>query len=154
MQSFAELEHHVDRVLADLPPLGAPDTLLPRVLAAVRAWAGRPWYQRAWLTWPVELQAASVAVLGLMVAGGVMALPLAQAQASHAVALAASWAPVDVPNIAASVRVTTNAITLLWRGLVQPLVVFALGVAFMAGIASAVIVTALNHLLLERSAQR
>ena len=68
MPSFAELEQHVDRALADLPALTAPGTLLPRVLAAVQAWAGRPWYQRAWLTWPVGLQVASAALLLLLVA--------------------------------------------------------------------------------------
>ena len=31
----------------------APHTLLPRVLAAVQAWAQRPWYERAWFTWPL-----------------------------------------------------------------------------------------------------
>jgi hypothetical protein len=70
MQSFAELEQRVDRALAELPPLAAPDTLLPRVLAAVQSWAERPWYQRAWLTWPMGMQVASVAMLMLLVVSG------------------------------------------------------------------------------------
>src|SRR6187402_633456 len=104
MPSFADLERHVDRVLADLPPLGAPDTLLPRVLAAVEAWAERPWYQRAWLTWPVGLQVASAALLILLVLGGAMALPLAQAQAVRVLTLV----PIEVPNIGASFRTTAT----------------------------------------------
>lgn len=154
MPSFAELERHVDRVLADLPPLGAPDTLLPRVLAAVQAWAERPWYQRAWLTWPVSLQAVSVALLLLLVLGVGMALPLVQAQAAYALALVTTRTPIDVPSMAASLRVTANAVVLVWRALIQPLVPFALVVAVMAGVASAVIVSALNRVLLERSVQR
>ena len=149
MQSFAELERHVDRVLADLPPLGAPDTLLPRVLAAVQAWAERPWYQRTWLTWPVGLQAASVALLLLVVLGVAMAVPLVQAQAAHALALVTARAPNT-----ASLRATANALVLVWRALIQPLFPFALAVAVMAGLASAVIVSALNRVLFERSIQR
>jgi hypothetical protein len=154
MQSFAELEQRVDRALADLPPLDAPDTLLPRVLAAVQAWAERPWYQRAWLTWPLGLQAASVALLILMVLGGAMAVPFVQAQAAHAVAFVSSRMAIDVPNVGASLGVTTNALILVWRALIQPLLPFAFTVAFIAGVASAVVVTALNRVLLERQVQR
>jgi hypothetical protein len=154
MQSFAELERHVDRALADLPPLGAPDTLLPRVLAAVQAWAERPWYQRAWLTWPRGVQAASVALLLLVVLGVGMALPLVQAQAVHALALVTARAPIAMPHMAASLLATANAMVLAWRAVIQPLVPFALVVAVMAGVASAVIASALNRVLLERSVQR
>lgn len=154
MQSFAELEERVDRALADLPPLDAPDTLLPRVLAAVQAWADRSWYQRAWLTWPVGLQVASVALLILMVLGGVMAVPFVQTQVGRAVAVVANGMPIDLPNMGASFGVTAKAMVLVWRALILPLLPFALAVAFMAGLASAVLVTALNHVLLERSAQR
>jgi hypothetical protein len=154
MQSFAELERHVDRALADLPPLGAPDTLLPRVLAAVQAWAERPWYQREWLTWPRGLQAASVAPLLLVVLGVAIALPLVQAQAADALALVTARAPIDMPHMAASLRATANAVVVVWRAVIQPLVPFALVVAVMAGVASAVIASALNRVLLERSVQR
>ena len=154
MRSFADLERHVDRVLADLPPLDAPDTLLPRVLAAVRAWAERPWYQRAWLTWPAGLQAASVALLLVVVLAIAMALPLVQAEAADALALVTARAPIDMPRIPASLRATANAVVLVWRALIQPLVPFALAVAVMAGLASVVIASALNRVLLERSVQR
>jgi hypothetical protein len=154
MQSFADLERHVDRVLADLPPLGAPDTLLPRVLAAVQAWADRPWYQRAWLTWPAGLQAASVTLLILLLLGGAMAMPLVQAEAARAAALIATRLPIDWPNIGSSFGVRASALVLVWRALIQPLLPFALAIAFMAGVASAVVVTALNRVLLERSVQR
>jgi hypothetical protein len=150
MPSLAELERHVDRVLADLPPLGAPGSLLPRVLAAVQAWSERPWYQRAWLTWPVGLQAASVGLLLLLILGGAVALPLAQAQAVRVLALFT----IDVPTIGPSFRATATALVLVWRALIQPLLPFALVVAFTAGIASAFVVTALHHVLLERSVQR
>jgi hypothetical protein len=154
MQSFAELERRVDRALADLPPLGAPDRLLPRVLASVRAWAERPWYQRAWLTWPVGLQAASLAMLILIVIGGAFAFPIAQEQVARAVAVAGQRIAMVLPNVGTPFGVTANALALVWRAIVQPLVPIALGLAVMAGVASALLVTALNHVFPERSAQR
>ena len=154
MPSFAELERHVDRALADLPPLTAPGTLLPRVLAAVQAWAGRPWYERAWLTWPLRLQVGSAALLIVLVAGGVLAMPLVQAQGAQLGAFVGARAPIDLPNLGASLRVTATALLLVWRALVQPLIVFVLPIAFMAGVAGAAILTALNHVLVERSVQR
>lgn len=154
MPSFADLEKHVDRALADLPPLTAPGTLLPRVLAAVQAWAERPWYQRAWLTWPVGLQVASVALLLLLVAGGALAMPLVQAQGAQVAALVSARAPIDLPNLGASLRVTALAFVLVWRALLQPLLGFVLPLAFMAGVAGAAILTALNRVLVERSVQR
>ena len=66
---FADLEQRVDRELRRLPAPRAPHTLLPRVLAAVEAWVNRPWYTRAWFTWPLGWQVASVALLVLAVAG-------------------------------------------------------------------------------------
>ena len=154
MPSFAELEKHVDRALADLPPLTAPGTLLPRVLAAVQAWAERPWYQRAWLTWPAGLQIASAALLILLVAGGALAMPLVQAQGARLVALISARLPIDLPNLGASLRVTAIALVLVWRALFQPLLLFVLPLAFMAGVAGAAILTALNRVLVERSVQR
>ena len=154
MPSFAELEKHVDRALADLPPLTAPGTLLPRVLAAVQAWAERPWYQRAWLTWPAGLQAASVALLILLVAGGALAMPLVQAQGAHLVAFISARLPIDLPNLGASLRVTAIALVLAWRALVQPLLLLVVPIAFMAILAGAAILTALNRVLVERSVQR
>jgi hypothetical protein len=154
MRSFAELEKQVDRALADLPPLTAPGTLLPRVLAAVQAWADRPWYQRAWLTWPAGLQIASVALLIVVVAGGALAMPLVQAQGVQLRAFVNARLPIDLPNLGASLRVTAIALMLAWRALVQPLLLFVLPIAFMAGVAGAAILTALNRVLVERSVQR
>jgi len=62
-----ELQGRIDRELKSLPALRAPDTLLPRVLAAVRHWADRPWYARAWFTWPMWWRVASAAALNVAV---------------------------------------------------------------------------------------
>ena len=58
-----ELAALVDRELKALPPRPAPLNLAPRILAAIAARAEAPWYRRAWQTWPMALQGASLAVL-------------------------------------------------------------------------------------------
>jgi hypothetical protein len=75
MNSEPRLESLIDRELKSLPPLAAPDTLAPRVMAALAARAALPWYRRAWQTWPRAGQILSLAALaavfaGLAVAGG------------------------------------------------------------------------------------
>jgi len=62
-----DLDSLVSRALDELPHPRAPHTLLPRVLEAARL-ARRPWYSRAWLTWPLYWQVASVALLGAVTA--------------------------------------------------------------------------------------
>lgn len=63
-----ELEALIDRELKSLPPLSAPASLASRVMALVAARAV-PWYRRAWQTWPVALQAGSLAVLLVLFSG-------------------------------------------------------------------------------------
>jgi len=63
-----DLERLAGDRLSRLPEPQAPETLLPRVMAAV-ARAARPWYARAWWTWPVGWQVASAAALLVLVAG-------------------------------------------------------------------------------------
>ena len=72
-----DLESRLGDELRRLPALKAPPTLLPRVMAAIQAWTLRPWYERAWFTWPVGLQMASVAGLLVLFAGGFVLWPLA-----------------------------------------------------------------------------
>ena len=63
MNPDRSLESSIDHALKSLPPLAAPDSLLPRVLAALEARAARPWYRRAWQTWPRGGQVLSLAAL-------------------------------------------------------------------------------------------
>jgi hypothetical protein len=81
-----ELEARIDRELKSLPPLAAPPTLAPRVMALVASRGAAPWYRRAWPTWPVGLQAASLVVLLVMFAG----LCFAGWQVSHAASATAA----------------------------------------------------------------
>jgi hypothetical protein len=63
------VESVVDRELRRLPHPRAPRSLLPGVLAATDQWASRPWYARAWLTWPRPWQVASVVTLAVLIVG-------------------------------------------------------------------------------------
>ena len=128
---FADLERRMRDELARLPAPIAPSTLLPRILAAVDAWASRPWYARAWFTWPFGWQAASVVLV--------------------AIALYATWV---APPLPASVVATGNAGGVIWRALIEPLMGYVVGLVVLMGIACAVFGAALNYLFLERTASR
>jgi hypothetical protein len=148
----ADLERIADRELRRLPAPRAPHSLLPRVMAAVAAWAGRPWYSRAWFTWPVGWQAASVAVLTVVVAGGVFFAPRVEAAVSGAVATVQVLAG-GVAD-AAPVETTAHSARILWRTLLEPLATYALVVVVLMVLACAVFGTALNHVVIERAEQR
>lgn len=127
---FADLEQRVDRELRRLPAPRAPHTLLPRVLAAVEAWVNRPWYTRAWFTWPLGWQVASVALLVLTVAGVWM-----------------------LPPAPPSVVVTTNAGRVLWRTIVEPFLAYAFVIVVIMCLACAAFGAALSYVFVERAEQ-
>lgn len=127
---FADLEQRVDRELRRLPAPRAPHTLLPRVLAAVEAWVNRPWYTRAWFTWPLGWQVASVALLALAVAGVWM-----------------------LPPAPPSVVVTTNAGRVLWRTIIEPFLAYAFVIVVIMCLACAAFGAALSYVFVERAEQ-
>jgi hypothetical protein len=128
---FDDLEQQVHEQLRRLPAPRAPQTLLPRVLAAVDAWANRPWYSRAWFTWPIGWQAASVALVALCIYG--------------------TWL---LPPMPASVVATTSAGGVIWRTLIEPLLGYVVGLVVLMCLACAAFGAALNYLFLERTASR
>ncbi len=64
-QPDSDWEKLLDRQLRALPDRRAPDTLLPRVMAALRVRA-LPWYQRTWWTWPRPLQCLSLLLVSVV----------------------------------------------------------------------------------------
>jgi hypothetical protein len=128
---FDELERRVHDELRRLPSPMAPGTLLPRVLAAVDAWVNRPWYERAWFTWPLGWQLASVVL-----------------------AVLAGYAAWYAPSAPAPVVATTSASAVLWRTLIEPLLGYVVGLVVLMCLACAVFGAALNYLFLERTASR
>ena len=148
-----DLECLAHRELRRLPAPRAPHTLLPRVMAAVQAWAGRPWYSRAWFTWPLGLQVASAAALVLLITGGVMLAPLAQAAASNAIT-AVRIVATGGADVARPLETTASSARILWRTLLEPLASYVLVVVVLMFLACAVFGTALNHVVIERAEQR
>ena len=126
----------VHRALTQLPFPRAPLTLLPRVLAAARAWAERPWYQRRWLTWPAQWQAASLITFVLVLAGAAVLLPrvgsLVQETAASVPLGRFTAAAAVAAQLGRSVRevgAAADAIGITWRVLALPVVVY--GVALL-----------------------
>jgi hypothetical protein len=149
----ADLEQTIDRKLHRLPPPAAPDTLLPRVMAAVRLWAARPWYQRAWFTWPIGLQLASSFVLIATLAAVVFGLPQAVSLAGHALSVALAGMTRGVPNVPERVVAATSAAQILWQALIHPLLVYACLVVIVLCLACVSVAVALNHVVFGRTAQ-
>lgn len=142
-----DLETLVDRELRQLPALRAPHTLLPRVLAAVQQWSQRPWYARAWFTWPVAAQIASAAALVLIVVGSALLITGAQIAVDETSARLLS----RVAPLAQGVEATVNAARVVWRALIAPLLVYAFGLVVLMCLACAAFGTALNHVAFRRA---
>jgi hypothetical protein len=150
----ADLETLARGAVRALPAPRAPQTLVPRVMRAVQAWAERPWYARAWFTWPVACQAVSVAALALVIVGGLMLGPRAEAAASAALSIVRSQVVGNVANVAPPVEATASGAGILWRTLIEPLATYAIGVIVLMCLACAAFGTALNRVVIERAEQR
>jgi hypothetical protein len=140
-----ELESLIDRQLRRLPEPRAPRSLLPRVMAAV-AEARRPWYARAWRTWPIGLQIAS-ALAGLVaIAAMSLALPVAQTW------LVADSSPLWMDLVSRAGRIVAHteevgrAAEVVWRALIAPVATAALVPVLMMCAASLAFGAALSRL--------
>jgi hypothetical protein len=150
--SMDDLERVAHRELHRLPAPRAPHTLLPRIMAAVAAAPPRPWYTRAWVTWPPGWRAASVAALLLLVTGAVLLAPRVEATVSNVIGTVQVFA--GGVSEAAPVETTASSARILWRTLLEPLATYALIVVVLMFLACAVFGTALNHVVVERAEQR
>src|SRR5262245_29896813 len=121
----ADLERTVHRELRRLPSPVAPATLLPRVLAAVQQWSQRPWYERAWFTWPIGWQVISVAAFVGLIGAGVMLVPSAEQALETTIAARAAGATRALTVAAAQAGAIVSAVRILWRLLLEPLVPYA-----------------------------
>ena len=142
-------EDRVSRALTQLPALRAPSTLLPRVMAAVQAWAGRPWYQRAWFTWPMGWQLATVGVLVLMAVSTWEWAPTLNL-AAMAGRLIGGPAPSLGPETTSSLSALRVAAGVLWQGL-QPILLVAFVVVVAMAAACLAAAVALNRAVFGRA---
>ena len=150
MNSF-ELERFVSRQLRALPMPPAPRTLLPRVLAAARAWSERPWYAREWFTWPVIWQLGSVAVLLLTIAGGAVVVPTLQSSLTNSMNSIGATIQMDLPRLAGGLDVSANVLLVIWHALVQPFLPYAFVIVVLMCGACATVVFALNRVVFGRA---
>lgn len=120
-----DLEQLVDRELKHLPTPRAPETLLPRVLAATFERPPVPWYARPWLAWPLAWQAASAAALLALGAAMFVALPFLQQVSWYAVARWAGAAAGGATTLLDVMAQTATLVRVLCRLVLEP-VAFAL----------------------------
>lgn len=143
-----DLESLVHRKLRGLPPPRAPETLLPRVLAAARPPARSRWYRCPWVEWPLVCQAASVALL----AGLAPLVPFALEWVGSGV-LARS-----AGDAAAGVAVVTDDVTtlsrVLWRVFLEPTIGYLGTFVAVMCVAGAAFCAALTRVLWEGSVSR
>lgn len=143
----------LDAALARLATVRAPETLLPRVMAATRPLTARPWYARTWDTWPIVHQRVSVAVCLLILAAMTLTMPLGDGRWLETVVDRTNgrfdtWLQTlhDVGRIARSAEAVTNAVGSLWQGLFVPLLLYASVVGALLCLVMGLFGVALNRL--------
>jgi len=147
----ADLEQAVHDELRRLPLPEAPSTLLPRVMAAVQAWSFRPWYQRAWFTWPLGWQVMSLAAFVGLAGAGVVIAPSAEQAFVAAMAARTSAATAALGSVLGHAEAAIAAGRIVWRALGEPLVPYAFTVELLMCIACVAFGTVLNRVAFERT---
>jgi len=143
----ADLEHVIEHKLRQLPQPRAPRTLRPRVMAAVRL-ARQSARATGWFDWAPAWQAASIATLLLLVGGFVMAWPIVDVLFTAYVSVPASASMSRAASALGGVADLAAAALVLWRVIVQPIVVYALIFVGAMCVACAVLGSALSRVAL------
>ena len=147
----ADLEQVVHEELQRLPAPVAPATLLPRVLAAVQEWTLRPWYERAWFTWPLGWQVISLATLVGLVGAGVVISPSAEQAFVTAIVARTAVATAALESVLGHAEAVITAGRIVWRALGEPLVPYAFTIVLLMCLACVAFGTALNRVAFERT---
>ncbi len=147
-----DLEHLIDRELKQLPVPRAPETLLPRVLAATAGRKPAPSCAAPWLERPRRWQMASVAVLALIVAGIGLLGHLGWPE------VVAGWpwlksASRTVTRIGAVAEDGATIVRVCWRVLLGPVTCSLLVVAMLLSLACAALWTALDRVAPEGASE-
>jgi hypothetical protein len=134
---FGDLERETDRALKRLPAPRAPRTLAPRVLRAVAARTRPIAGARPWFMWPLELKLASGVGVVLAVYGAVLIGPTALALIRSS----------QVAHDASGVAIAGGV---LWRVIVQPVLIGFTTLVVVMGAACVALGAALRHVALGR----
>lgn len=143
-----ESEQLVQRRLRELPPPRAPETLLPRVMSAVRMTSRPRWYRQPWVEWPLVCQAGSVALLAALAPFVPLAFEWVGAgMLARAAGDAASGVAVVTDDVSTLARV-------LWRVFMAPAVGYLGTLVAIMCVAGAAFCAALTRVLSEGSVSR
>ncbi len=135
------LEDLIGRRLRALPEPQAPPTLWPRVRAAVEEHLARPWYRRAWRSWPAALRAASLGLVAAALLGWSLAGAVAPGLWIRIPGLVRSFGA----SAAAGAGALVTAADILRRALVEPVALYVLAFSLVTGTAVAVLGTAFRQ---------
>jgi hypothetical protein len=157
-----DLEHLLSIAIRDLPDELAPETLLPRVLAAAAAWQRRPWYARPAVTWsPVHQVSVATASLILLVVVLVYGAPAGLSYvASRLLTMQTSWGTAiadgaqDVGTTSTTIAAVAGVVATLWRDYCAPLALYASAVIVLLAGALMTFTTVLGHLTHTRTLSR
>ena len=123
-----KLESLIDAELKQLPPVKAPATLAPRVMALLTARERLPWWQRAWWDWPVAAKMAFL-VIGVVLAGaaGSGGVMLDQGIANYSQEVTGRFSTVS--SLWDSFQTLSGTAGLLWQKAAQPFLLYAVMLA-------------------------
>lgn len=141
-----DLARLVQAGLDRLPAPRAPDTLLPRVMAAVRSPEAASWYGRAWLSWPLVWQVASAALLLALVAGASV-LALSAGNLDLAARVGGNLGA-RITGFASDAQTAAVFVRVLWRLLLEPAVVSLFVLVVGMSLAGAAVWAALSRIAL------
>jgi hypothetical protein len=147
-----DLEDLVDRALRQLPTPRAPQTLMPRVMAAIDARCVPTSRARPWLAWPLAWQVASVTILIALGIGIARLWPYAPSMVPQATAALVWGALAEVSTFVAEAMSKASTVVsvtrIVWHALVQPLVVYVLVLVLVMCAACATFGAALGRIVL------
>ena len=119
----ADLERVVDEALHALPAPRAPETLLPRIMAAVAARATVPAYAKPWAMWPRVWQIASAAALAIVVSGLARFWTLTAPVRDGVLADFAPAMPDWLARVVNVLSISADALRIGWRVLAEPVLI-------------------------------
>ncbi len=145
----AELESLVHHALRRLPPLRAPQTLVPRVLSAIRTPTPSAWYRRPWISWPGALRAVSVVGIAALVS---LAWVVLEAANGSGVWSAMGETVATLSGFTDDAMALLAAMRVLWRVFLEPTVGYLVTLVAVMGLAVGLFCAALARVLWEGSA--
>jgi hypothetical protein len=143
----ANLERTSDRQLKQLPALRAPETLLPRIMAAVHAWAERPWYARGWFAWPLAWQIAGIAAMVAIASGALAGVVVVRDVAWGPRSTRGAEAFGRAAGAVAGAQTLGAAARILWHVTIQPLLPYAFAVVVLMCAACGLLGAALTRVV-------